>query len=223
MTHRPIAGESPQTCEVELLLFDLGGVILDFVGLSEVGALLPEPLLEEEIRTRWLESPCIRAFEVGGMSPEAFAKQFVAEWRLRISPGEFLARFEEWNRGLLPGAAELLAELVPHYRLAALSNSNELHWRLLQEDTGIDAFFELALSSHELGRVKPDRRAYESALARLGVAPEAVVFLDDNLPNVEGATNVGIRAYLARGIEGARAALREAGVLPLESQSQSEG
>lgn len=208
--------EAAALAKVKLLLFDLGGVIVDFTGLREVSALLAEPLSEEQVRSRWLESPSIRDFEVGELSPDEFARRFVVEWELRISPEEFLIRFEGWNRGLLPGAAELLAELGRAYRLAALSNSNELHWRRNRDVLGIQRLFEQALSSHELGLVKPDAGIYEAALARLGVAPSEVVFLDDNAPNVEGAAAVGIPAYLARGVEGIRAALTEAGVSPAE-------
>ena len=44
-------------------------------------------------------------------------------------------------------------------------------------------------------------------------APEAILFLDDNQINVDGARAVGLRAELVRGVDQARRALRTAGLL----------
>jgi putative hydrolase of the HAD superfamily len=54
----------------------------------------------------------------------------------------------------------------------------------------LDAFVDAS----ELGTPKPDPRAYRSAARALGVAPEAVVFLDDTPECVDGARAVGMTA-----------------------------
>jgi putative hydrolase of the HAD superfamily len=43
---------------------------------------------------------------------------------------------------------------------------------------------------------KPDRRIYDLTCERLGVAPSAVVFLDDNLANVDAAAAAGMETVL---------------------------
>jgi len=40
----------------ELLLFDLGGVLIDFAGFDELGRLLPGVTDRAEVRQRWIES-----------------------------------------------------------------------------------------------------------------------------------------------------------------------
>ena len=177
--------------QIELLLFDLGGVLLDFTAPRELGRMLREPVSEPEIRARWIVCPHIRAFEIGTLSPEEFASRFMAAWGVRVPEEEFLRAFETWNARLYPGASELLAELRPRFRLAALSNSNELHWRRNERVLGIPALFEKVLSSHQLAYHKPDVRIYDRALEELRVQPKAVAFFDDNPSNVEAAADPG--------------------------------
>jgi putative hydrolase of the HAD superfamily len=137
----------------------------------------------------------------------------MAAWGVRVPQDEFLQAFESWNARLYPGSAELLSELRPRFRLAALSNSNELHWRRNERVLRIPELFERVLSSHELGFHKPDLRIYTRALEELRVSPDAVAFFDDNLPNVEAAASLGMAAHHVQGVAETRACLVDAGLL----------
>lgn len=92
-------------------LFDLGGVLMDFAGLRRLQAVLPDPLSEDQLHKRWLASASVRAFEVGRISPSAFAERFVRGWSLEHSPTCFPREFRTWARGFYPGAEALLDEL----------------------------------------------------------------------------------------------------------------
>src|SRR5882672_2628966 len=81
--------------------------------------------------------------------------------------------------GLGPGARELLDALRPRYRLAALSNSNAVHWDRNSTELGVTGLFDAAYSSHQLGCHKPEPVIYREALARLGVPANRVAFFDD--------------------------------------------
>ena len=197
---------------IELVLFDLGGVVVEFDGLHEIANLMREPEDEAQCRARWLESPTIRAFESGRLDTDDFAERFQREWQLSVSPSEFLTHFERWNRGLLPGADTLLRELAARTRIAALSNSNALHWEQNRR-RGIEDFFERAFSSHQLGHHKPAPEIYRAALDALGLAPAAVLFLDDNQPNVDAALALGLEAERVVGVAQARDCLVQRGVL----------
>ena len=93
----------------ELLLFDLGGVLVEFSGFRDLRPLLRVPLSESEIRQQWIACPVVRAFEVGTLTPQQFAERFIAAWNIAVSPLDFLQAFRLWTRGFLPGARELLA------------------------------------------------------------------------------------------------------------------
>lgn len=193
--------------KVEVLLFDLGGVLVDFGGAEGLAALLPAPVPTAEIEARWQRCPHSLAFGSGALDVDAFADAFMRDWQIGVARDAFLAEYRSWARGFLPGARELLEELRPRYRLAALSNSNPLHWARLVEECGLSSAFEVALSSHEVGYRKPAREMYEAALARLDVAPGAVLFLDDSPANVEAAAAMGMQAAVAVGVDGVRRVL----------------
>lgn len=56
--------------------------------------------------------------------------------------------------------------------------------------------FDHVTFSYELLTVKPQAAIYRHAIEGLGVAPHEALFLDDKLPNVHGAIEVGLRAEL---------------------------
>ena len=199
----------------ELLLFDLGGVLVNYTGFSEIGALVSEAVTPEELQVRWRACGAER-FETGHITPDEFAAALGSVLAFNVTREEFLERFESWTVGFFDGATELLAELRPHYRLAALSNSNELHWRR-NESIGVPQKFEEAFSSHQLHLRKPDRAIYEEALRRLDLPASSVVFFDDTMSNVEAALEVGMQAHRVLGVEALRACLVANGYLPEQS------
>jgi len=196
----------------EVLLFDLGGVLVEFDGITPLVALSGGALTREQARRFWLLSDAVRRFETGQCSGDEFAAAAVAELRLGMAPGAFLRQFVSWDRGPLPGALELLDALRPRLLLACLSNNNELHWRRLREETGLLQKFHRCFASHEIGCMKPDRESFDHVVRHLGVAPGRILFLDDNPECVDGARAAGLAARCARGVEGARAALAASGI-----------
>lgn len=197
----------------DVLLFDLGGVLVEFSGVEGLLRLLRTPSDQETVRQRLIGCPILRQFEVGALEPQAFAEAFVSAWDLVVPPETFLAEFRLWSRALLPGARELLNALRPRYRLAALSNSNAVHWDRNTTDLGVTGLFDAAYSSHQLGWHKPDPAIYQEALARLGVPAERVAFFDDLELNVAAARAEGLTAFQVRGISELAQCLREHGFL----------
>src|SRR6185436_6298898 len=109
---------------------------------------------------------------------------------------EFLKVFRSMARSVVPGARELLAELRPRFRLAALSNSNEVHWERNFKELRVLELFDFAVSSHQVGLCKPDPAIFRVALERARLPADAVMFFDDLPANVAAARSVGIQARL---------------------------
>jgi len=191
-----------------VLLFDLGGVVVESTGLATLERLLPQ-LCREEIQSRWLGSKAVSGFESGVISQEAFARAFLAEWPLPMTPAQFLEEFSTWVRGFLPGARELLAGLRGRHRIACLSNTNSAHWARLE---GIEEVFDVCIASHLTGFLKPDREAYEDALRRLGAGAGEVCFFDDLPGNVAAARALGMQAFQVRGVAETASALKILGI-----------
>lgn len=197
---------------VSVLLFDLGGVLIDFSGLEDLQPLLPAPMEPAALLAAWQACPSSLAYGAGGLSTDEFMTRFRQEWGITIGPAAFLDAWNSWVKGWLPGAEALLDQLRPHFRLAALSNSNAAHWERLAALGVLDAF-EIALGSQQLGLRKPEPAIFEIAVARLGVAPGAVLFFDDSRANVDAARAAGLRAAHVNGPGGVRSHLAEAGLL----------
>jgi putative hydrolase of the HAD superfamily len=53
--------------------------------------------------------------------------------------------------------------------------------------------FDQLVFSHEIGIMKPDPRAFQHVLDRLGVKAEDCLFIDDSLKNVEAAARLGMQ------------------------------
>ena len=195
-----------------VVVFDLGGVLADFGGLGPLRQMSGIES-DEELWRRWLTSEPVRRFESGLGTDEEFAAALVDEWRLPITPDELLAMFPGWLVGAYDGAVELVRETAARTRVAFFSNSNRLHWQAGVERWPLLREFDRAFVSFAIGAVKPDPEAFEIVVRELGVPAAATLFLDDNQLNVDAAVSVGMRARRVRGVDGARAALVDAGVL----------
>jgi putative hydrolase of the HAD superfamily len=197
----------------EVVVFDLGGVLVEFAGFANLPGLLHGELSPEEVRRRWIASPAVSAFERGGLTGDEFAAAFAREWDLNVAPAVFVEQFADWALDFYPGARELVAAVRRAVPAACFSNSNPIHWEKNFRRFGIPQSFDYSFASFELGVVKPDAEAFELVASRLGCAPRRILFLDDTEVNVEGARRVGYQSHLVRGVAEARRLLASRGIV----------
>jgi glucose-1-phosphatase len=206
-------GTDMVTENITTILFDLGGVIFELGGIQTVCDWSRERLLPEQLLQRWLESPAVRRFESGRIAYPQFRKQLKAELGLAVNDDEYDRTFTGWIRGIYPGAEDLLDQLRKKYTVACFSNTNAVHWEILMTDYNLPACFEKRFASFEMGLVKPDKAAFLHVLEALGQPPETVVFLDDSPANVSAASGCAMPAVCVKGIEEARQALSQMGLI----------
>jgi glucose-1-phosphatase len=197
---------------VELVLFDLGGVLVDVPGARAMLELTGISSADDLWR-RWLTCRWVRRFESGGCSETEFAAGVVADWQLELTPAAFLEAFQDWPAGPLPGAAELVAQTRANVATGCFSNTNALHWHSHIGAWPLAGLFDWRFLSFELGLLKPDIAAFARVAGLLRVPVERVLFLDDNAVNVEGAVAAGFQAARAVGVDEARQRLVQANVL----------
>lgn len=193
-----------------VILFDLGGVLVAARGREALAELLPA-LPPEAITARWLASPAVGRFERGLISPESFAADFVAEWRLALSPEAFIEAFAGWVTGFFDGTEALVRTLRARHRVACLTNTNAVHWQRLP---ALAELFDSVFASHLTGLMKPEPVAFEHALSELDVPPQAVCYLDDLAQNVGAARAAGMRAHRVGTRSEIERALRAEGLWP---------
>ncbi len=201
------------TDHIRVVLFDLGGVLVDVTGPSSLLRWLGSRVTPEQLWPMWLLSSVVREFEAGRVTPNVFADRLIADLALPVDRRQFLDDFAQWPRALYPGAAELLGRIRPPYLRASLSNTNIVHWPRMTETLKLGALFDHHFPSHLTGKLKPDAEVFAHVATALSCEPSAILFLDDQPLNVEGARAAGLRAMRVSGVAEAESALVSAGVL----------
>ncbi len=186
--------------DFDVLLFDLGGVLVEWTGGPGLLSLAGAAMDGESARRFWLESPWVRRFERGLCTPDEFARGVVDELGLTVSPAEFLKQFTGWDRGPFPGAVDLLGKLRGRFKLACLSNNNVIHWTRLRDDFSLGSRFDRCFISCEIGLVKPDPAVFRFVCRELDTPPGRILFFDDNPECTHAARAEGYSAVTVKGI-----------------------
>ena len=198
---------------ISVVLFDIGGVLVETSGVATVLAWMDNRVSAEELWKMWLTSPTVRAFETGKLPAEDFADRIVNDFRLPILPSEFLREMIHWSVTPFPGAVDLIERIPSRYRRATLCNSNPIHWTCLLQNERLINAFEHHFASHLIGKIKPDEEVFRHVTDALRCGPEEVLFLDDNELNVVAAKTNGMNCARVKGIQEAERALIAFGVI----------
>ncbi|HEX5145578.1 MAG TPA: HAD family phosphatase [Conexibacter sp.] len=194
---------------IEAIVSDFGGVLttplLDaFLGLQEHHGIPLEAFgaaLARAAADNGGENP-LYELETGRLTEAQFVARLTDALRAELDRDVDLARFgEAFFRHLHPNEELFAFMRTLHergYRMAILTN-NVREWEpLWRSMLPIDELFELVVDSGFEGVRKPDPRIYEVTLDRLGVAPEATLFLDDMEVNCDAARELGMQAVWYR-------------------------
>ena len=94
-----------------------------------------------------------------------------------------------------PGITEVLSVLSRTHRLGIISDT----WPSIEQQLdhiGVSRYLSFKTFSCYVGVFKPDRRIYQDALEKSGVAAEKTVFIDDSVRNLKGAAELGVLPIL---------------------------
>lgn len=98
--------------------------------------------------------------------------------------------------GMVEGMDEVLRRARERYRIAFLSNSNEVHAEVIPKQFApLFARDDVFVFSHRVRCAKPDPDIFHHALETLGARPAEVLYVDDLAENVATARNLGIESY----------------------------
>jgi putative hydrolase of the HAD superfamily len=198
---------------IDAILFDLGGVLIELAGVDQMIAWSKGIASHDELWRRWLESSAVRGFETGAIGRDDFAVAVSDEFGCSVGADEFLAAFTWWPRSVYPGAIELVRSLRDRYRLASVSNTNEIHWDRFSKTWKLDTAFHHNFPSYLVGKLKPDEEYFLHVLHELDAPAQRVLFVDDNAINVEAAARLGMHTRRVQGVAGARQAFVELGIV----------
>lgn len=199
---------------IKTLFFDLGNVIVPFDFklayarmAQHCGCKFDE--VPDKIRATGLVAP----FERGEIEARQFVRELSAALQLNIGYDDFCGW---WSCVFLPEPllpAELLEHLASRYRLLLLSNTNSIHFEMLQSAYPLLGHFHDRVLSYQVRAAKPDPRIYQAAIARAQCKPEECFFTDDLAVNVEAARQQGMDAVQFLSADQLRRELEIRGVL----------
>jgi putative hydrolase of the HAD superfamily len=202
--------------DFDLILFDLGGVLVELTGIASIMEWTDGTMTVGAMRDLWLTSPGVRKFESGQSTPEEFAVTMLKELSISVAPDHFLNEFKALPLGVYPGAISLLEALSLDFKLACLSNTNEIHWKRICREMGFVRFFDYSFLSYKMEMVKPDRRIFQYVIDTLGMTPDRILFFDDNQMNIDASLAVGMTSYRANGIAGVSEKLEKLSIVPVK-------
>jgi glucose-1-phosphatase len=124
---------------------------------------------------------------------------------------------ETWSDffdGAMPGIDELLDRVRQRYRVAFLSNSNEVHADvILRKYAALFRDEDRFIFSHRFRCAKPDPEMFRRALEVIGALPQHAIVVDDLMENVLAARTIGMKAYQFRDSATLLSELQRDGVL----------
>ena len=110
----------------------------------------------------------------------------------------------------LPGAVELIKSLAEHgFRNALASSAPPGNIKLLIGSLGLNDYFDVIVSGHEVAESKPSPQVFLLAARRLGVRQENCIVIEDAITGVAAAKRAGMHC-VAVTTTNSRAKLAEA-------------
>jgi len=172
-------------------------VTCDFMPLRQgVPALAGIPLAAWEQEYTLLSPP----LNDGRISKAEAFRQIMASCGVRATD-DLVAEMVRRDQELLLANARLFDDAIPFLtrlrdlgiKIAIVSNCTE-NTRAMLVATGLDKLADELVLSCEVLSAKPSPGIFRHALGRLGVSPEAALFVDDQARFCAGSVAVGIRA-----------------------------
>src|SRR3989338_5258065 len=187
--------------QIETVIFDLGGVLVDWDPFN-----LYAKLLSRAEAADFLANVCTREWndEQDRGRPIAEAERILCE----LHPGKaeliraYYSRWEEMLGGPIHGTVEILEGLhARDVRLLALSNWSHETFPIPQPKFPFLRLWGGKVVSGFEKLKKPDPRIYQLLLRRYSVEPKRAVFIDDVAANVRAAADLGFETIEFKGPE----------------------
>jgi len=178
-------------------VFDLGNVVVKLAYERVLSAICAQAAIDRDALVEMLEEAGgYRDMERGAVTFLDFYDFLCEHAKYRGSVRDFQALWTDFFDGTMPGIEDLLDKVRARYRVAFLSNSNEIHAESIPRVYG--ALFrrdDRFIFSHRLKVAKPDPEIFRRTAEILGALPQHLIFVDDLLENVLAARGVGMTAF----------------------------
>jgi len=201
---------------IRAVVFDIGDVVLVEHGWEARKVLADKFGFSEEEFGKFAKSRLKDSY-VGKFSAEDFFGELKELLKIEASVEELIRTWIDVRKEstrFVEGVDEVVKALKGNYVLASLTDTTVLN-DVVRKEFGVYDLFDFNVTSPVVGFRKPDRETYEELLGKMkekGVAADEVVFIDDEVENLEPAMELGMKTILFEGFEGMERGLLELGV-----------
>ena len=199
---------------IEVIVFDLGGVIVNVNFKSPLGMLFDNSgTVSNTSKDESNFSKLLRQYDMGIISVADFHEKINDHLDIELSFDEFIRASNDAIEAGDDGIESIVNSLSKKYKLAILSNTNPVHYEYIKEKYSIIELFDHILLSYEMGTVKPDAAAYEKLIKTTSVLPSQHLFIDDRIENIYAAKEIGMDGIHYISIENLRMELKNRGII----------
>ena len=193
--------------DVENIIFDFGGVIIDINVQRAVNNMMALGLTGFDPKDIHPENTGIfLELELGTISNDDFFGAIQKYVAAGTTPPTKEQICDAWNSLISDfdiSRFELLDELRENYKVFLLSNTNLPHReyfiskfnREISTNRNFESYFDHAYYSDVMHLRKPDTEIYRTVVHEQGLDPKKTLFVDDNSQNLTGAKQVGLLTY----------------------------
>jgi putative hydrolase of the HAD superfamily len=196
--------------DFELLIFDLGGVILNIDYRLTQEAF--NNLGVKDIDKLYSQASQIDLFddlEKGLIQPSAFRMEIRDLIGIDVSDEQI---DQAWNALLMDlpvNRLDVIARLKKFKKTCLLSNTNEIHIDFFEQDMMANGLqekfkncFDQIFYSSRIGMRKPDPLIFRFVMDEFDTLPEKCLFIDDSEQHIRAASELGIHViHLQKGQE----------------------
>lgn len=194
---------------VRNVIFDAGGVLIDWDPPAFVSKLYPDPGAQARIRQQIFDHADWHEFDRGTLTEDAATQHFAKLAGLTTAEVRTLLQTARESLHPIAGTIQLLEELAAaDLNLYLLSNMPVSTFEYLVGRDRWLAHFKHMVISGEILMLKPEPAIYKHLVDTTGIVPAESVFIDDLLRNVIAARECGLHAIQFRGADDCRAELR---------------
>jgi 2-haloacid dehalogenase len=204
----------PPSAPVDAVIFDLGGVLLDWDPRYLYRRLIADEAEMEAFLTRICTMEWHAAHDRGVPFAESCAALAAAHPDHAALIHAWGERSEEMLAGQIDGSVVILEELLHKgVHCYALTNMERETYPLRRQRYPFMQWFDGTVVSSYEGVAKPDPEIFRRLLARFHLDPTRTVFIDDSARNIETAVGLGMHAVKFESPIALRAALTRLGLL----------
>jgi epoxide hydrolase-like predicted phosphatase len=194
---------------VRNVVFDAGGVLLEWNPPRVIAEFYPDPAVQAQIREFIFDHPDWHEFDRGTITAANAPDHFSKLSGRSVEEVSRLLRLAAESLRPIEGTIKLLEDLARGgVTLCLLSNMPVSTFELLTSRFTFFSHFQHLVISGAILMLKPEPAIYKHLVEKTGIVPSESVFVDDLTRNVVAARECGLHAIQFTNPEACRRELR---------------